>query len=206
MKALEKSGRTVEEATAAALAELGLAREHAQVEVLDEGSRGLFGLLGNKEALVRVSPLVDKLDTARDFLMRLLTALGFEAVVDGAEEEECLRLEVSGEATVRLIGKQGEVLDALQFLLNVATSRAVGGGKRLVVDVDGFRAKREQAVRHLALQVAEKVQRTGERAVLEAMNAHERKVVHLALQELAAVETHSEGEEPHRRVVIEPRR
>lgn len=201
MRRIEKRGRTVDEAVQAALKELGVGPDEAEVEVLDEGRRGFLGL-GGREALVRVTRRRRADRFAAGLVQDILRSMGVEGHVKTEERDGQFWLQVEGDDVGALIGHRGRTLDALEYLVNVAVSRECGGRERLTVDVAGYRGRRAEAVRGMALRAAERVRRTGRPATLEPMTARERKLVHLALQGDPQVVTRSEGEEPFRKIVI----
>lgn len=196
----------MEEAVAAALQELGIGREQAEIEVLDEAAKGLFGLIGSRDARVRVTARERKEDVARRLIQDITAAIGMDVTITSRQEEDYMFLDVRGDELGILIGRRGQALDALQYLVNLAAGRASSEKQRVVVDVEGYRRRREETLQRLAERLAEKVRRSGERTELEPMSAHERRVIHLALQDSPHVITHSEGEEPFRKVVIEAKR
>lgn len=206
MKSAETKGRTVEEAVAAALQELGISREQAEIEVLDEPAKGLFGLIGSRDARVRVTAHERKEDAARRLIQDIAAAIGMDVTITSRQDEDYLFVDVRGDELGILIGRRGQALDALQYLVNLAAGRVSSEKQRIVVDVEGYRRRREETLQRLAERLAEKVQRSGERTELEPMSAHERRVIHLALQDNPHVTTYSEGEEPFRKVIIEAKR
>ncbi len=206
MRTTEARGRTVEEATSAALQELGVGRDQAEVEVLEEPAKALFGLIGGREARVKVTVKERKEDVARRLIQDVATAIGMDVTITSRQDDEYLALDVRGDELGILIGRRGQALDALQYLVNLAAGRVSSERQRIVVDVEGYRRRREETLQRLAERLAEKVQRTGERTELEPMSAHERRVIHLALQDSPHVTTYSEGEEPFRKVIIEAKR
>lgn len=203
MRSVETRGRTVEEAVARALEMLAMGEGDVEVEILESGRSGFLGL-GSREAAVRVTVKETRPERAERFLRAVLAAMQVDLEVQCRETEEALYIDMMGREAGLLIGHHGQTLDSLQFLTNVAAAKA-GDGPRIVIDVEGYRRRRSDALTRLARRLAERVRRTGERLVLEPMNAQERRVVHLALAEDADVMTSSEGEEPNRRVVIAPR-
>ncbi|MCR4402480.1 MAG: protein jag [Firmicutes bacterium] len=221
IRSVEKTGRTVDEAVQEALEELGLGRDEADIEVLEEPARGILGLVGQRPARVRVtakteSVEVDVAEKAREFLGELLRHMGFAGVSVSAQEVDgVLRLDVQGKGLGGLIGRRGATLDAVQHLVNLVAGRwmrvAERAGReqedrfRIVVDAEGYREKRARSLERLAVTVAERVRREGRRATLEPMNPMERRIVHLAVQRCQGVTSFSEGEEPYRRVVIAPK-
>ncbi|MGE5590275.1 MAG: RNA-binding cell elongation regulator Jag/EloR [Bacillota bacterium] len=206
MKSVEKRGRSVEEAVSAALLDLGVTAEQTVVEVLEEPARGLFGLIGSREALVRVTVKETKEDVARRLLQDVSRTIGLDVEITTRRDEDYIFLDVKGDELGILIGRRGQTLDALQYLTNVAASRASSEKQRIVVDVEGYRRRREETLQRLAERLADKVRRSGQSMELEPMSAHERRVIHLALQDSPYVTTYSEGEEPFRKVVIEAKR
>lgn len=205
MKTVEKKARTVDEAIEAGLAELGASRDQVEIEVLEEGNKGLFGILGGKDYVVRLTLRPRKREFARQFLADIARAMGLTVEVEEREEDDYLFFNLKGPNLALLIGRRGQTLEALQYLVNLAAGRASDERKRIIVDVENYRQRREDTLQRLALRMAEKVRRTGERVVLEPMNSHERKVIHLALQNNPHVATHSQGEEPRRQIVITSR-
>lgn len=211
---VEASGATVEEAVAAALAELGLPEDEVELEILSEGARVIPGeRLSGAKARVRVRPLDPFAARARRLLEGLLERMEIPARVTvrraaatRPEEEgrEPILLDIHGDDLGLLIGWRGETLRALQTVLNLMSGDGQAQGRRIVLDVERYRARREEQVRELALRIAHRVKRTGERYVLNPMQAFERRAVHLALADDEGVRTESTGVEPARRVVIHP--
>lgn len=207
MKELERRGKTVDEAVKAAAAELGVRPEDLEVVVLDEPAKGLFGLIGAKEARVLVRTREDRREVARRLIEEVVGRMGIEVEVDVEEREGATVFNLEGPDLGILIGRRGQTLDAFQYLVNMAANRSGSGEKiRVIVDVEGYRRRREETLRRLANRLAERVRRSGTSVVLEPMSAQERRVIHLALQDNPYVGTQSEGEDPQRHVVISIRR
>jgi len=221
-KSLEVSGKSVDEAVAKGLATLGLSAAQVRVEVLKQGSRGLFGL-GGEEARVRLTPRppapppaapsADLAQTGREVLQHLLDGMGIRARVEtrpgvaaAAESEAPLVLDVRGPDLGVLIGRRAETLAALQFMTRLIVSHRLSHTVNLVVDVEQYRLRREKQLQNLAQRMAERVQLSGRPVALEAMPAFERRIVHLALRDHPAVQTQSVGEGEHRKVMIIPRK
>jgi spoIIIJ-associated protein len=145
-------------------------------------------------------------EVARDVLARILTAMGLDATVTlRRTEDETYLLEVTGEDMGVVIGKHGNTINALQYLVGLIAHKRVGHRVRVVVDAEEYRARREQMLVDMAQSYAEQVKRTGQEAVLDALQSFERRIIHTALIDDPDVRTYSEGEEPDRRVVISPR-
>lgn len=204
MTAVEKIGKTVEEAVALALAELNVSENRVDVEVIEVPSKGLFGLIGTKPAKVRVTlKKIDAVAVAQEFLQNIFTAMNIEVAIEKIAAEEGIIFNLHGQDLGILIGKHGQTLDALQYLTNLAANRDIEQDRvKIVVDVEDYRKRREETLYRLAERLADKVKRRGERVVLEPMSRHERKIIHMALQEDKRISTYSEGEEPYRKVVI----
>ena len=207
MDVIEKTGKTVEEALEAALAELGVDRDQVEYRVIEAPSKALFGLLGGREAKVEVTlKKNDPTANAREFLDKVTRAMGLSVTIDAASGEEGVNIDLRGEDLGLLIGKHGQTLDALQYLTNLASQREGCERIRIMIDVEDYRKRRADTLEQLALRLADRVKRSGERVILEPMTPHERKIIHMSLQSDPQVETYSEGQEPFRRVVITARR
>lgn len=205
MKSVDKTGRTVDEAVAAALEQLGVPSTRVKVEVLEEGKGGFLGI-GARPFLVRVSVQESRSERVERFLGEVCDAIGVDCRVAIREDSEYLHIDVTGRESGILIGHHGQTLDALQYLTNLVAAKVGDEGPRVLLDVEEYRKRREETLIRLATRLADRVKRSGEPMVLEPMSAHERRVIHLALQEDPSVATASEGDEPFRRVVIQPKR
>jgi spoIIIJ-associated protein len=211
---VEASGNTVEEAVATALGELGIGREAAEIEVLSEGTKAVPGeRISSALAKVRVRPADAYAARAKGLLEELLTRMEIPARVsvrravavrESDVGHEPVILDISGDDLGMLIGWRGENLRALQTVLNLMTGDGEADGRRLILDVERYRARREEHVRELALRIAHRVKRTGQRYTLDPMQAYERRVIHISLEGDEGVRTESAGQEPQRRVTIHP--
>ena len=199
MKTIQSAGKTLDIAVQNALDELGLSKEEVNVVVLQEGG-------DDKQFEVEVSPKLDETERIKEFLQQILSKMGLNCAVDVANEEDTIKLEVSGEDANGIIGYRGETLDALQYLCSLLLNEKKAGFKRVVIDTEGYRAKREKTLIKLANNLEQKVKRTGKQVELEPMNPYERRIIHSALQGNKFVETISEGEEPYRHVVVKMKR
>lgn len=199
---VEKTAKTVEEAIALALEELEVSREEVEVEVIDEGTKGVLGLFGNKEAKVKVTVIDDAKADAGNFVGDILDKMDIEATVSVSETEEAVKVEISGENVGLLIGRRGETLDAIQYLTSLVVNKDKDDYKRVIVDVENYRQKREDTLIALAYRMADKVEKYKKSVTLEPMTPYERRIIHSALQERFTIETMSVGEEPNRKVVI----
>ena len=203
MKIIEMTGKSVEDALKAALAELNVTEDRVEVEVLDEGSKGLFKLIGAKPARIKVKVKKDYVYDAKTFLRDVLNSMGVKAEIRVKEEDDVLKINLVGPDMGIIIGYRGETLDSLQYLVSLVVNKEQDAEyKRVLLDTENYRAKREETLKRLANKTAYKVRKTGKRFKLEPMNPYERRIIHSALQNDQYVETFSEGEEPYRRVVI----
>ena len=219
----EATGETVGEAKWAALRELerlhpGLDKAAVQFEVVAEGERGILGVGYEPARVVAHLPAeaaeaaatvvgdeVGQVADARALVARIVRTLGVDADVDAREEPEAIVITCSGPDVGLLIGRHGQTIDSIQYLLNAVGWRAYGEErKEVTVDAAGYRARRKATLESLALRVADRVRDSGEREELEPMTAVERKVVHLRLKDVVGVGTASEGTEPNRYVVVLP--
>ena len=160
------------------------------------------------ESIQRVTETIENLvpdpdSEAASFLADVIEKMGLSVEIEGFSNEDCNFIEVKGTDSRVVIGKRGQTLDALQYLTNLATNKGAEEYKRVIIDVEGYRSRREKTLEQLAVKLAKKVLSTGRSARLEPMNPYERKVIHATLQQVDGVTTKSEGEEPYRRVIIE---
>ena len=204
---IEKTGRTVQEALQAALAALDVTEDRVTYEVLEEASKGFLGLIGAKPARIRVTVKEQTpLEKAQEFLKNIFEAMRLDVHVDMELQKDVYVFNLMGENLGILIGKHGQTLDALQYLVNLAANHGIVENRlHILLDVENYRSRREETLIRLASRLADKVKRTGEKIMLEPMNRHERKIIHTALQNDSRVVTYSAGDEPYRKVVIEPR-
>lgn len=243
---LEIIAPTVEEALAQGLADLGLPREAVDVEVLDEGSRGLFGL-GSRQVRVRLTikagasepaggqpapapaagqpapapepePIPatsaetdELLGISEKTVRELLEKMKIEAQLStryGEPDEEGQRpvcVNIHGDDLSILIGRRAEILNALQYIVNLIVSKQLAHWVQIIVDVEGYRTRREVQLRKMARQMADQAVKTGRRQVLEPMSAGDRRILHLELRDHPEVTTRSIGEDPLRKVTIAPK-
>ncbi|NLG89450.1 MAG: protein jag [Clostridiaceae bacterium] len=203
---VEKESKSVEVAIEEALNEMNIDKEDADIEILDEGSKGLFGLIGGRNALVRVYKKVDYEEIIKSFLYPVFDMLGIDGDIDITAENNTLNVKLSAENIGIIIGRRGETLDALQYLLGLAVNKRSDKFMRVTLDVCNYREKREETLIRLAKKLADKVERTKKNITLEPMNPYERRIIHATLQDYGHVETYSIGDEPNRKVVIRYKR
>ncbi len=211
MKSVETEGKTVEEAIQKASEELKAPREELTLEVLEKGTSGFLGFVGAKKARIRatlkesISPVppeplpaqgeADKLlgETAKKILEDLLKLLEVEAGVVLHEEPERILLNIQGDGSGLLIGRKGQTLDALEYLINKIVHRGAEDKKRIIVDTENYRNRREESLVRLAQRLGEKAKQLGRPVTISPMNAHDRRIIHLTLQEEKGLRTRSTG-------------
>lgn len=204
MKIIEMNGRNVEEATKKALDELKVTADKVKIEVVDVGNKGLFNLIGFKPAKIRVTVKRDYINDAKIFLTDVLKAMKILAEIKISEIDDVVNISLTGPDMGIMIGYRGETLDSLQYLLSLLINKGKEEKyKRVVLDTENYRARREDTLRRLALKVASKVKTSGKYLKLEPMNPYERRIIHASLQGDPYIDTYSEGDEPFRRVVVD---
>ncbi len=230
---IEKTGKTVQEAINQALEELGLAVDDVIIEVLDEGEAGLLGL-GRKPAKVLVTteseptektlpddeevfgeyygddesydgdPETPEEAEATSYVAAILAGIGIHGKISSYREDDSIHIEVTGQDCGAAIGRHGETLEAIQYLSSLVANRVSDKRIRVILDIGGYRRRREQTLISMAERAAGKVAESGAHYNLDPMNPAERRIVHSALQGFEGVTTYSEGEDPNRYVVIAP--
>lgn len=202
VEAIQKTGKTVDEAVGEALKELNITREEAEVEIIEEGSRGFLGMFGAKDAVVKVKKKFDPEKTAKTFLKEMFISMGLIVNIDTVLKEKQLEIKISGDDMGIIIGKRGQTLDAIQYLVNLVVNKGTAPYISVTLDTENYRERRKETLESLAFNLAKKVKHTGKNVVLEPMNPYERRIIHSALQNDRYVTTYSEGDEPYRNVVI----
>ncbi len=192
MEEIRKSAKTVDDAIAAALAELGAAREEVDITVIDEGSKGFLGMFGSKDAVVLVKKNFNPEKEAETFLKEVFLSMGLIVKIKTEQKDKHLYIDLTG----------GQTLDALQYLVNLVVNKKSPYYISVMLDTENYRQRRKETLESLAFNLAKKVKHTKRNVVLEPMNPYERRIIHSALQNDRFVTTYSEGEEPYRNVVI----
>lgn len=206
MDTIQRKGKTVEEAVNEALKELKISREDAEIEVIEEGSKGFLGVFGAKEAVVNVKKKFDPEKTAKVFLKEMFIAMGLIVNIETTLKDKQLEVKISGDDMGIIIGKRGQTLDSIQYLVNLVVNKGTAPYISVTLDTENYRERRKETLESLAYNLARKVKHTGKNVVLEPMNPYERRIIHSALQGNKYVETVSEGEEPYRHVVVKLKR
>ncbi len=203
MKKITVSGKTVEDAINIGLEQWKVSLDQVKVQIIEQPSKGLFGLFGAKEAKIELEMTKDPLQETIAFLDQIFQLMKMDVKIEKQDHPEFIMLNLSGSELGILIGRRGQTLDSLQYLVNIVANRHSEVHIRIVLDAENFRARRKKTLQQLALRLADRVIKTGKEVVLEPMSAMERKVIHSFLQEHPKVKTLSKGEEPNRRIVIE---
>ena len=211
MKSAEGRGRTLDEAVDVALIELGESRRNVDVRVISESTGETVVEVTvidhlAAHAIGGPAPANGKAEAARSLVEGLLKHMGVRAQVTVRSATDPITIDISGRDLGALIGWRGETLRALQSVTNVMFGKQLAEGERVIVDVERYRQRREHTVRDIALRAARQVKMTGDAITLDAMQAFERRAIHLALQDDPDVGSSSIGEEPDRRVVVGPRK
>lgn len=203
MEMITFSAKTVEEAVTKASIELGTTSDKLEIEVVEKGSTGFLGF-GAKPAVIKVKKIETIEDKAVEFLQQVFKAMNLEVKIETSlnEEEKEFSINLSGDDMGILIGKRGQTLDSLQYLVSLVVNKASEGYLRVKLDTENYRERRKETLETLAKNIAYKVKRTKRSVSLEPMNPYERRIIHAALQNDKYVITRSEGEEPFRHVVI----
>lgn len=203
MEYREFTAKTVDDAVVEAAIQLETTSDRLEYEVIEKGSSGFLGI-GSRPAKIRARKVLDTKEKVEEFLADVFSAMQLQVNVeiDMNEEERTLNIELSGEDMGVLIGKRGQTLDSLQYLISLVVNKEEEEYIRVKVDTENYRQRRKDTLENLAKNMAFKVKRTGKAVVLEPMNPYERRVIHSALQNDRYVETHSEGDEPYRHVVV----
>lgn len=206
METIEKMGKTVDEAIELALRDLDATRDQVNIEILEKETKGFLGILGNKPARVKVTKKYDPVAVAKLFLKEVFVSIGLAVDMNiDFKDNKHLFIELSGEEMGILIGKRGQTLDSLQYLVNLVVNKGETSYISVTLDTENYRQRRKDTLEALAKSIAKKVKMTHKSIVLEPMNPYERRIIHSILQGDKFVDTHSEGEEPFRYVVITPK-
>ena len=207
MEFIEISAKTIDDAITEACQQLSITSEKLEFEVVEEGKTGILGL-GAKPAVIKARVKITLVDKAKNFLNEVFTAMNMEVVisVEYDEDEKNMNIDLAGEDMGILIGKRGQTLDSLQYLVSLVVNKETEDYIRVKIDTENYRERRKATLENLAKNMAHKVKRIRRSVSLGPMNPYERRIIHATLQDDKYVTTHSEGDEPYRRVVIDPKK
>jgi len=204
---IEVKDKTIEGAIKKGLEQLGINRDNASIEVLSEPSSGILGIWGNREARVSMSPIHTPLSYLEYMLGKIIEEVDPDGIISIKEEGTELYVDIKGSDMGVLIGKKGQTLEALQYLMNVIMHRQFENfNGRVIIDIEGYRERRRKYISDMATKSARKAVKIKKEVVLEPMSGQDRRLVHLSLKDDPYVETYSSGDEPYRKVVIKPLR
>jgi len=201
MKTIIQQGKTVDEAIQLGLKELKASKEQVEVEVIEEGNKGILGFL-SRDAKVKLTLKQNPIQKVENFLQGLVERIDVNSIFHVTSDKDVIKVDFQGADVGIIIGKHGKTLDAIQFLTSLAVNKGNDDFKRIIIDAENYRARREKSLTRFARNMAQKVKNTKRNIVLEPMLPNERRIVHTALQNDSTVYTKSIGEGPNRRVVI----
>ena len=203
MDYVEFSGKSVDEAITEACRSLGIESSKLDYEVIEKGSSGFLGI-GSKPAIIKARKKEVVKDAVETFLNNIFNVMNLivDIQIDYDENNRNLNIELKGDEMGILIGKRGQTLDSLQYLVSLVANRESDEYVRIKLDTENYRKRRKETLENLARNIAFKVRKTRKTVYLEPMNPYERRVIHSVLQNDRYVETHSEGDEPYRKVVV----
>ncbi|WP_106495690.1 RNA-binding cell elongation regulator Jag/EloR [Lentibacillus sp. Marseille-P4043] len=204
MREITASGQTVDEAVQSALEQLNTTKDHVEIDIIDEGKKGLLGVFGSKRAVVKVTIKKNQVEQAEVFLKEVINNMNITVDVTTTVEGNDVTYNLTGDKIAMLIGKRGQTLNALQYLVQLAINKGEGQFYNVTIDAEGYRERRRDTLYSLAEKMADKAMRLDKKVALEPMPAYERKIIHSALQGNDNISTYSDGVEPHRHIVIKP--
>ncbi|MGM8365467.1 RNA-binding cell elongation regulator Jag/EloR [Virgibacillus sp. W0181] len=203
MREVTASGQTLEEAVQSALEQLNTTRDQVDIQVIDGGKKGFLGLFGSR-AVVKVKLAKNSIEETEAYITNVAKNMGVTVEIKTTVKEKQVTFELSGDKIALLIGKRGQTLNALQYLVHLVVNKDAKQFYTVTLDAEGYRKRRRETLETLAGKMAEKATRLNNKVALEPMPAFERKIIHSALQTNKAVSTYSDGKEPHRHIVIKP--
>ena len=208
MKSLEIRSKSKEDAIDKAIKQLNVKLDDLDIEVLETPTKGFLGVLGAKDGLYKFTVIEQEVktevDIAKDFVEKILKNSNIDAKLSVTQEENLIKVDIKGKDASSLIGRRGETLDSIQLLTGLALNKInKNSNMRVSVDIENYRAKREESLVRYAHKVAREVAKTKKTKKLDYMNPYERRIIHSALQNDKYVSTYSEGNDPYRRLVIE---
>ena len=216
MQTFEFEGKTTEEAIENACRQLKLTKDEIDVEIIEPGSAGIFGLVGGRKAKVKVTTTDEELEPvedtngvaiAKDALENILTLIPMEGTSVSAEQNDgTIALNIEGDTSGLLIGRKGRTLDALQFIVNKIVNKALEKRAQVVVDSENYRQRRRESLIQMALRMGEKAKNIQKPVVTNLLNPHDRRIVHMALRDDESLDTKSRGENILKKVLIIPKK
>ena len=213
MKSYEFEGKTAEEAIEKASRELNLPVEELDIDIIEPGSAGIFGLVGTRKTKVRVNLKTEEmnnditgLETAKETLGNILSLIPMEVAIHAEQSDGKISLSIEGDSSGLLIGRKGKTLDALQYIVNRVVNKSSEKKVRVVVDSENYRQRRIESLTQLALKMGEKTKKLKKPLTTNPLNPHDRRIIHLALKDDSNLDTRSRGEGLLKKVVIIPKK
>jgi spoIIIJ-associated protein len=216
MQTFEFEGKTTDEAIENACRQLKLTKDEIDVEIIEPGSAGIFGLVGGRKAKVKVTTTGEEPEIAeesngvaiaKDALENILTLIPMEGVtVSAAQSDGTIALNIEGDTSGLLIGRKGRTLDALQFIVNKIVNKALEKRTQVVVDSENYRERRRESLIQMALRMGEKAKNMGKPVVTNLLNPHDRRIVHMALRDDGSLDTKSRGDGILKKILVIPKR
>jgi spoIIIJ-associated protein len=205
MSSIEIEAKTTQEAIEKACNHFNLREEELDIEVLESRSTGIFGIVGNKKARIRVTPKGDSgIVVAQETLKRIISLISADTSISAEKRGDDIILNIQGNNTGILIGQKGKTLEALEFIVNKAVNKTSKKRVRVIVDSENYRKRREEALRTLAFRMGEKAKRTRKTVTTDPISPRDRRIVHLALKGDSQISTKSQGEGLYKKVSIIP--
>lgn len=205
MREVTASGQTVEEAVQSALGQLNTTKDQVEIDIIDEGKKGILGIFGAKRAIVKVSLAKNPVKETEKFIKEVTANMNLDVDIKTTVKGTHINYELNGENIAILIGKRGQTLNALQYLVHLAINKDSKDYYTVTLDAEGYRGRRRETLESLALKMADRAIRLKKKVSLEPMPAYERKIIHSMLQNRNDISTFSDGVEPHRHIVIKPK-
>ena len=205
MSSIEIEAKTTEEAIKKACEHFHLTEEELDIEVLESSSTGIFGLVGNRKAKIRVTVKEDStIAVAQETLRKIISLMSMDTRISAERKGDDIVLNIEGNNTGILIGHKGRTLEALEFIVNKAVNRATETKVRVIVDTENYRQRKEESLKGLALKMGEQAKRTKKTVTINSVNPHDRRIIHLALKGDSQVQTKSDGEGLFKKVHVIP--
>ncbi|MDF2544023.1 MAG: hypothetical protein K0S47_3741 [Herbinix sp.] len=201
---MEFTAKSVDEALTNAMIQLQTTADSLEYEVIEKETKAIMGIFGGKPAKIKVRFKATVENTAKNFLDKIFRAMGLQANTEVVFDKDTSTVDINlqGDDMGVLIGKRGQTLDSLQYLVSLVVNKNSENYIKVKLDTENYRERRRETLENLAKNIAYKVKRTRKPVSLEPMNPYERRIIHSALQNDKFVETYSEGEEPYRKVVV----
>ena len=202
MREVTASGQTVEQAVQSALEQLDTTRDQVEINIIDEGRKGFLSIFGSKPAIVRAFIVKNQIEETEKYIQEITKNMDVDVDITTTVKGNHVTFALNGEKIALLIGKRGQTLNALQYLVQLALNKDGKQYYSVTLDAEGYRGRRKETLESLADKMAEKAKRINKKVALEPMPAFERKIIHSVLQSRDDVSTYSDGVEPHRHIVI----